>query len=67
MHILIYRACRESKTATETDQRDKQSSKSVQTGADTKVTEEDLTSDAGPSENYWKIVAERRRYAHFFL
>ncbi|XP_046735499.1 uncharacterized protein LOC124404971 isoform X2 [Diprion similis] len=28
-----------------------------------KVSVEDLTSEAGPSENYWEVLAERRRIA----
>ncbi|XP_076183428.1 geminin DNA replication inhibitor isoform X2 [Ptiloglossa arizonensis] len=39
--------------------------KGVQTarGEKIKIEVEDLTSDAGPSENYWEVLAERRRIA----
>lgn len=39
--------------------------KAVQTarGGKIKIEVEDLTSDAGPSENYWEVLAERRRIA----
>ncbi|KAI4503464.1 hypothetical protein M0802_001686 [Mischocyttarus mexicanus] len=40
-------------------------SKAVQTtvGENIKIEVEDLTSEAGPSENYWQVIAERRRIA----
>ncbi|XP_046830253.1 geminin-like isoform X1 [Vespa crabro] len=39
--------------------------KAVQTdrGEKIKIEVEDLTSEAGPSENYWEVLAERRRIA----
>ncbi|XP_012349156.1 geminin isoform X1 [Apis florea] len=39
--------------------------KAVQTarGGKIKIEVEDLTSEAGPSENYWEVLAERRRIA----
>lgn len=39
--------------------------KAVQTarGGRIKIEVEDLTSEAGPSENYWEVLAERRRIA----
>ncbi|XP_012147326.2 geminin DNA replication inhibitor isoform X2 [Megachile rotundata] len=39
--------------------------KGVQTarGGKIKIEVEDLTSEAGPSENYWEVLAERRRIA----
>ncbi|XP_076627595.1 geminin DNA replication inhibitor isoform X1 [Colletes latitarsis] len=39
--------------------------KGVQTarGDKIKIEVEDLTSEAGPSENYWEVLAERRRIA----
>ncbi|XP_031844660.1 geminin DNA replication inhibitor isoform X1 [Nomia melanderi] len=39
--------------------------KAVQTarGDKIKIEVEDLTSEAGPSENYWEVLAERRRIA----
>ncbi|XP_076673937.1 geminin DNA replication inhibitor isoform X1 [Andrena cerasifolii] len=39
--------------------------KGVQTarGEKIKIEVEDLTSEAGPSENYWEVLAERRRIA----
>lgn len=39
--------------------------KAVQTarGRKLKIEAEDLTSEAGPSENYWEVLAERRRIA----
>lgn len=39
--------------------------KAVQTarGDKIKIEVEDLTSEAGPSENYWQVLAERRRIA----
>ncbi|XP_033230033.1 uncharacterized protein LOC117181466 isoform X2 [Belonocnema kinseyi] len=39
--------------------------KAIQTarGEKIKIEVEDLTSEAGPSENYWEVLAERRRIA----
>lgn len=39
--------------------------KGIQTarGRKIKIEVEDLTSEAGPSENYWEVIAERRRIA----
>lgn len=43
--------------------RKKISNKSIQAGSDNKIKAEDLVSEDGPSENYWEVVAERRRIA----
>ncbi|XP_043281853.1 geminin [Venturia canescens] len=55
------------KTKTETQKRKKVAfrDKGVQTtrGEKIKIEVEDLTSDAGPSEQYWEVLAERRRIA----
>ncbi|XP_015520387.1 geminin isoform X1 [Neodiprion pinetum] len=53
------------KTAkTETVKRKKVHHKGIQTTQEKiKVSVEDLTSEAGPSENYWEVLAERRRIA----
>ena len=57
------------KTKNETQKSQKKKSafkdKACQTarGDKIKIEVEDLTSEAGPSENYWEILAERRRIA----
>ncbi|GLV44897.1 geminin [Carabus blaptoides fortunei] len=50
--------------STESDtKRKKVSNKYVQTGSGVQIDVNDLTSEAGPSENYWEVLAEKRRIA----
>lgn len=45
------------------DKKKKMCSKAIQTDEDVEIDIKDLTSEEEPSENYWKILAEKRRVA----
>ena len=65
MTIIYYREDLDSKRKTPATS---QCSSTTQTTPDKPVekrgiTEEDLTSEAGPSDSYWEVLAERRRAA----